>query len=417
MTTTKDYASARLANIKVSEILRIGARAAQLRRAGQDIIVLAAGEPDFDTPAPVRSAAVNAIQQGLTKYTQLEGTPELRAAITRKLMRDNALEYTSDEIIVSSGAKQVIFNALAATLEPGDEVILPAPFWTSYSDMVLINGGAPKIVSCGEAQHFKLDAAALERAISSRTRWVILNSPSNPTGAAYRKTEMLALLEVLERHPRIMLLSDEIYEHILYDSLIHVSPAALVPGLRDRILTASGVSKSYAMTGWRIGWGAGPRGLIEAMAVVQSQVTSCASSIGQAAALAALDGPQNIVAERRTVLQERRNRLVAALNRIAGIRCTTPDGAFYVFPSLIGLIGSRTPSGECLTTDRRVIEYFLEQGRVAVVPGSAFGMPGYFRISYAASLENLREGCARLARAVDCLVLPDQPRVPAWELG
>lgn len=400
MRSATTYQSSRLRAISVSEILRIGERAQEMRRGGKDVIILAAGEPDFDTPVHVKEAAAKAIHDGKTKYTALEGTAELRTAISGNIKRQSNIEYSLSEIIVSSGAKQVIFNALAATLEPGDEVILLAPYWTSYEDMVLINGGLPVPVTCGDDKGFKVDPESLERAITPRTRWVILNSPSNPTGAAYDRQELQALLNVIESHPQVMVLSDEIYGHIVYGDFAHVSAAALSPRLRDRILVVNGVSKAYAMTGWRIGWGAGPRGMIEAMAVVQSQVTSCASSVGQAAALAALLGPQGDVYSRVEAFRLRRDMLVKELNSIPGITCRNPDGAFYVFPSLQGLLNTMTPSGRHLLEDQHVTDYFLDEANVAVVPGSSFAMPGYFRISYAASLDSLREACKRLSSAV-----------------
>jgi len=394
------YRSSRLQSIEVSEILQIGARAQALRRSGKDVIVLAAGEPDFDTPDHIKVAAAKAIDAGQTKYTPLEGTPDLRSAICHKMKSENGIGYSPTEIIVSSGAKQVVFNALAATLEPGDEVVLPAPYWTSYFDMIRFNGGVPKVVLCGEETGFKLRPGALESAITPHTRWILLNSPSNPTGAGYHRNEVEQLLAVLQRYPRILLLSDEIYEHIIYDRFEHVSPAAIAPALRDRILIVNGVSKAYAMTGWRIGWGAGPRPLIDAMAAVQSQVTSCASSVGQAAALAALSGPQDEIAVRKDAFQRRRDALVDALNEIPGIHCRVPNGAFYAFPSIKTLVGSLTPDHIALHSDVDITNYFLGSAHVALVPGSAFGMPGYCRISYAASAQNLLEACKRLSCAV-----------------
>jgi aspartate aminotransferase len=397
------YQSTRLARIGVSEILRIGGRAQQMRRSGRDVIILGAGEPDFDTPDHIKEAAAKAIRDGQTKYTALEGTLELREAITSKLERENGLFYGPAEIIVSCGAKQVIFNALAATLEPGDEVVIPTPFWTSYEDMVIINGGTPKLVPCGPERQFKIDAAALEAALTKRTRWVMLNSPSNPTGAAYTAAELLALLDVLRRHPQVLVMSDEIYEHIVYDGFEHVSPARLAPDMRARFLIVNGISKAYAMTGFRIGWGSGPSELIAAMAAVQSQVTSSASSIGQAAALAALNGPQEIVGHRAEAFCKRRDYLISHLTRIPGISCEAPKGAFYLFPSVNGLIGSHTPNGKRILEDRDVTEYLLEHAHVALVPGSAFALPGHMRLSYAASQESLTAAVERIADAVSCL--------------
>jgi aspartate aminotransferase len=400
------YRSSRIQSIAVSEILQIGARAQALQRSGKDIIVLAAGEPDFDTPDHIKAAATKAIDAGQTKYTSLEGSPSLRSAICDKLRRENGLVYSPPEVMVSSGAKQVIFNALAATLEPDDEVVLPAPYWTSYFDMIRFSGGVPKVVSCGKEAGFKLLPGALESAITPRTRWLILNSPSNPTGVGYRLKELEQLLAVLSRHPRILLLSDEIYEHIVYDQFEHVSPAAVAPALRSRTLVVNGASKAYAMTGWRIGWGAGPCQLIDAMAAVQSQVTSCASSVGQAAALAALVGPQNEISQRKEAFRGRRDVLVTALNQIPGVQCGIPDGAFYVFPNIEALIGKLTPDHVPLRSDVEITNYFLDIAHVALVPGSAFGMPGYCRISYAASTLQLQEACKRLSRAVRQLSRP-----------
>ncbi|TPI61482.1 pyridoxal phosphate-dependent aminotransferase [Mesorhizobium sp. B3-1-3] len=398
-----EYRSKTLQKIGVSEILRIGARAQEMRRSGHDVIILGAGEPDFDTPDHVKEAVTRALKDGQTKYTALEGTLELREAISAKLERENGLVYRPSEIIVCCGAKQVIFNALAATLEPGDEVVIPTPFWTSYEDMVTINRGQPKLVPCGEDRHFKLDAAALEAALTNKTRWVMLNSPSNPTGAAYTAGELSSLLEVLRRHPRVLVMSDEIYEHIVYDGFSHVSPARLAPDLRSRFLIVNGVSKAYAMTGFRIGWGSGPAELIAAMAVVQSQVTSSASSIGQASALAALNGPQEVVGQRAEAFGRRRDYLISSLTRIPGISCEAPKGAFYLFPSVKGIIGSRGPSGRPLLEDRDVTEYLLERAHVALVPGSAFALPGHMRLSYAASQASLTAAVARIAEAVSLL--------------
>jgi aspartate aminotransferase len=400
---TDPYRSSRLQSIAVSEILQIGARAQALRRSGKDVIVLAAGEPDFDTPDHIKAAAARAVEAGQTKYTALEGSPDLRGAICDKLRSENELGYSPAEIMVSSGAKQVIFNAFAATLEPGDEVVLPAPYWTSYSDMIRFSGGVPRIVPCGEETGFKLRPGALESAITPHTRWLLLNSPSNPTGAGYHRSEIEQLMAVLQRYPRVLLLSDEIYEHIIYDQFKHMSPAAIAPALRNRILTVNGVSKAYAMTGWRIGWGAGPRELIDAMAAVQSQVTSCASSVGQAAALAALTGPQDEIAVRKDAFRRRRDALVTALNDIPGMHCRVPSGAFYVFPSIKALVGKLTPDRVPLHSDVDIINYFLGSAHVALVPGSAFGMPGYCRVSYAASPQHLQEACKRLSRAVQGL--------------
>jgi aspartate aminotransferase len=393
----------RVRALGVSEILRITDHAQALKRAGRPVIVLGAGEPDFDTPDAIRSAAVRALQRGDTRYTVLDGSAEMKAAVQLKFRRDNALDFALDEISVGAGAKQVIFNALMASLNPGDEVILPAPFWTSYADMVRICGGVPRPLPCSEARGFRLDAAALDAAITPRTRWLLLNSPSNPSGAAYSADQLRPICEVLLRHPQVWVLADDIYEHILYDGLEFATPAALEPRLRERTLTVNGVSKAYAMTGWRIGYGAGPRPLIAAMAVVQSQSTSCPSSISQAAAIEALSGSQASVAERRDAFQRRRDFVVAALNGALGLHCRVPEGAFYTFASCAGVLGRRSRSGAVLQTDSDFCRYLLQDFDVAVVPGTVFGLGPYFRISYATSMAQLEEACARIVAACAAL--------------
>ncbi len=395
--------ASRVASIGVSEILQISFRAAALKRAGADIIILGTGEPDFDTPEPVKEAAARAMHRGETKYTVLDGRPELKAAVAAKFSRENGLDYGLDEITCSAGAKQVIFNALMASLEPGDEVLLPTPCWLSYLDIVRIVGGVPVTIPCREENGFLLDPADLERAITPRTRWVFLNSPSNPTGAAYDSQSYRPVLDVLLRHPQVWILADDIYEHILYDNHTFVTPAALEPALKERTLTVNGVSKAYAMTGWRLGYGGGPAPLIRAMAVVQSQSTSCPSSITQAAAIEALGGEQGIVEERRRSFQERRDLVVSRLNAMPGIRCRKPEGAFYTFASCEGVLGKTTPDGTRLSDDRAFCSYLLEAAGVAVVPGSGFGLSPYFRISYATSLHELTEALSRIARAVAAL--------------
>ncbi|HWX49383.1 MAG TPA: pyridoxal phosphate-dependent aminotransferase [Roseomonas sp.] len=393
----------RIASIGVSEILMIGARAAQLKREGRPVIVLGAGEPDFDTPDNVKDAAISAIRAGATKYTILDGTVEMKAAIAAKLLRENRLTYEPTEITVGAGAKQVIHNALMATLDEGDEVVIAAPYWTSYADMVTIAGGVPVPVAGREENGFRLDAADLERAITPRTRWLMLNSPSNPTGAAYSPADYRPILDVLLRHEQVWLMSDEIYEHLCYGNFSAVSPVALEPRLRERTLIVNGVSKSYAMTGWRIGYGAGPRSLIAAMAVVQSQSTSNPSSVSQAAAIEALNGPQEVLAERRASFERRRDLVVEALNAIPGLSCRRPEGAFYTFASCAGVIGRRTPSGQVIGTDADFCRYLLEEHDVAVVPGSIFGLAPYFRISYATAEAELRTAMTRIRRAVEAL--------------
>lgn len=396
-------AASRLAPIGVSEILKITGLATELRREGRGVIVLGTGEPDFDTPEYVKDAAKRAMDAGATKYTALDGTPELKAAIRAKFSRDNGLEFTQDEITVSAGAKQIIFNAMMATLDPGDEVIIPTPYWVTYADIVLIMGGKPVFVPCEEANGFRLTAEDLERAITPRTRWLMVNSPCNPSGAAYSETDYRPIIDVLMKHRHVWLMADDIYEHIVYDKFGFVTPAAIEPSLGDRTLTVNGVSKAYAMTGWRIGYAGGPNALIRAMAVVQSQSTSCPSSISQAAAIAALYGPSNIVSERCRSFQSRRDLVVAALNRIDGISCRLPEGAFYTFASCSGLIGRNTPDGKSINSDVDFAEYLLRSVGVAVVPGSAFGLAPYFRISYATSASELKEACQRIAGATSRL--------------
>ncbi|MEJ1168665.1 pyridoxal phosphate-dependent aminotransferase [Variovorax sp. CCNWLW235] len=393
----------RVRAIGVSEILRITDHANALKRAGRPVIVLGAGEPDFDTPEHIRAAAARAMERGDTRYTVLDGSPAMKTAVQFKFKRDNGLDFALNEISVGAGAKQVIFNALMASLNAGDEVILPAPYWTSYADIVQICGGVPVSVPCGEVNGFRLDAVQLEAAITPRTRWLFLNSPSNPSGAAYSAAQLAPLCEVLLRHSQVWVLADDIYEHILYDGLAFATPAAVEPRLRERTLTVNGVSKAYAMTGWRVGYGAGPRELIAAMAVVQSQSTSCPSSVSQAAAIEALTGPQDIVAERCADFQARRDFVVAALNRASGLHCRVPEGAFYTFASCAGVLGLRTRGGALLQTDSDFCNYLLQEFEVAVVPGSVFGLAPYFRISYATSMAQLEEACARIAAACEAL--------------
>jgi aspartate aminotransferase len=396
--------ASRIATLGVSEILTIGARATQRRREGHDVIVLGAGEPDFDTPDNIKDAAARAMAEGQTKYTALDGSPKLKQAIQRKFEHENGLHYDTDQIIVSNGAKQVLFNALLATIEAGDEVIIPTPYWTSYADIVRIAGGTPVFVPCRETDGFRLDAGRLEQAITPATRWILLNSPSNPSGAAYSAEQYRPILDVLLRHPQVWLLVDDMYEHILYDGRAFATPAQLEPLLYARTLTVNGVSKAHAMTGWRIGYGGGPRELVEAMAVVQSQATSCPSSIGQAAAIEALNGPQAHVKERCAIFQQRRDFVVAALNAIPGLACRTPEGAFYVYPSCAGVIGKTAPDQQRIASDSDYCAYLLHHANVAVVPGSAFGLAPYFRISYAASTENLTVALDRISRATRELV-------------
>ncbi|OJF91338.1 pyridoxal phosphate-dependent aminotransferase [Pararhizobium antarcticum] len=395
--------ASRISAIGVSEILKIGARAQAMKRDGKPVIILGAGEPDFDTPDHIKDAASEAIRSGKTKYTALDGTPELKQAIREKFIRENRVSYELDEITVATGAKQILFNAMMATLNQGDEVIIPTPYWTSYSDIVQIAEGRPVLVACQAEAGFRLTAEQLEAAITPKTRWVMLNSPSNPSGAAYSAADYRPLLEVLLRHPHVWLLVDDMYEHIVYDDFAFVTPAAIEPRLKDRTLTVNGVSKAYAMTGWRIGYAGGPRALIKAMAVVQSQATSCPSSISQAAAAAALNGPQDFLKERTASFQHRRDLVVAGLNAIEGLDCRVPEGAFYTYSGCAGMLGKTTPSGRRIDTDTDFCAYLLDDAHVAVVPGSAFGLSPFFRISYATSEAELAVALERIAKACAAL--------------
>ncbi|UWQ26938.1 pyridoxal phosphate-dependent aminotransferase (plasmid) [Leisingera aquaemixtae] len=392
--------ASRLDPIEVSEILTIGAKAAEMKREGAPVIILGAGEPDFDTPEHIKEAAAAAMRAGETKYTALGGTLALRQAIQAKFQRDNRLDYALDEIVAGTGAKEILFDAFMASLNPGDEVIVPTPYWTSYSDIIRIAGGEPVLVPCGDDTGFRLTADRLEAAITPRTRWLLLNSPSNPAGAGYSAADYQPLLEVLLRHPDVWLMADDMYEHIIYGSFEFATPAQVEPRLKDRVLTVNGVSKAYAMTGWRLGYAGGPKALIDAMKVVQSQSTSHPSSISQAAAVAALNGPQEVLAERRESFQARRDLVVEALNGMEGITCPVPEGAFYTFANCAGVLGKRTPEGSVLETDADFCAHLLDQHHVAVVPGRAFGISPYFRISYATSEAELREALSRIGGAV-----------------
>ncbi len=380
-----------LKRIKPSPTIAVSQKARELKAAGKDVIGLGAGEPDFDTPENIKQAAIDAINRGDTKYTAVDGTPDLKKAIVNKFKRENNLEYSTNEITVGTGGKQVIYNALMATLNKGDEVIIPAPYWVSYPDMVLLAGGNPKIVKCNENDSFKLTPKNLKKAITKKTKWLILNSPSNPTGASYTKEEIEALSEVLIKNKNVHILSDDIYEHITYDNF-NFFTIAQVSKLKNRTLTMNGVSKSYAMTGWRIGYAAGPKEIIKAISKIQSQSTSNPSSISQAAAVEALNGTQDFIKERANAFKERRDFVVNSLNNIKGISCLKPSGAFYVFPSCKKLLGKKTK----LKTDKDFVEKLLEEALVAVVQGSAFGLNGYFRISYATSMDNLKKALERI---------------------
>ncbi|MCS6779314.1 MAG: pyridoxal phosphate-dependent aminotransferase [Geminicoccaceae bacterium] len=392
-----------LSRIKPSPTIAVTDLARRLKAEGRDIIGLGAGEPDFDTPEHIKEAAIAAIRRGETKYTNVDGTPELKAAIARKFERENGLKYTPQQISVGSGGKQVLYNAFMATLDPGDEVIVPAPYWVSYPDMVLLAGGTPVFVRCPENTGFKLQPQDLEAAIGPKTKWVILCSPSNPTGAAYTREELKALTEVLVRHPHVWVMTDDMYEHLVYDDFVFTTAAQVEPRLYERTLTVNGVSKAYCMTGWRIGYAGGPVEIIKAMAMVQSQSTSNPCSISQAAATAALDGDQGFIAKHNAVFKERRDLVVRELNRAPGLRCHKPEGAFYVYPSCAGVIGKRTPEGKRIESSEDFARYLLESVGVAVVHGSAFGLDPYFRISYATATPVLEEACRRIVRACEAL--------------
>ncbi|MFQ5467288.1 MAG: pyridoxal phosphate-dependent aminotransferase, partial [Kiloniellaceae bacterium] len=383
------FIAERLSRIKPSPTIAVSQKARELKAAGQDVIGLGAGEPDFDTPDNIKDAAIAAIRAGDTKYTIVDGTPALKAAISAKFKRDNALEYAPEQVIVGTGGKQVIYNALMATLDPGDEVIIPAPFWVSYPDMVLLAGGEPVIVPCPQNNGFKLRPEDLDAAITPKTKWIILNSPSNPTGAAYDQADMKAITDVLMGHENVRVLTDDMYEHLVYDGFEFVTPAQVEPALYERTLTMNGVSKAYCMTGWRIGFAGGPVELIKAMTKVQGQSTSNPSSISQAAAVEALNGPQDFIAEHNAVFKARRDLVVAALDTCPGLSCHRPEGAFYVYPSCAGTIGKKTPDGKTIASDTDFVTYILEAEGVAAVQGEAFGLSPYFRISYATSTEAL----------------------------
>jgi aspartate aminotransferase len=395
--------SAALNRIQPSATLAMTQRVAELKRQGVEVIGLSAGEPDFDTPDFVKDAAIAAIRAGQTKYTNVDGTPELKAAIQAKFSRENGLDYQPNEIIVGVGGKHVLFNAIVATCEAGDEVVIPTPYWVSYPDMVAFAGATPVFVPAIADQAYKITPEQLDAAITPRTRWVILNSPSNPSGAAYSADELKALGAVLRRHEHVMLLTDDMYEHIFYADFPFTTMAQLCPDLKDRILTENGCSKAYAMTGWRIGYAGGPAWLIKAMAKLQSQSTSNPCSIAQAAAVAALNGPQDFLAERQAAFRERRDLVVAMLNDAPGLDCPTPEGAFYVYPDARGCIGRTTPDGKRIETDDDLIGYFLDSARVAAVSGTAFGLAPAFRISYATSESVLKEACTRIQEACKAL--------------
>ena len=395
--------SAALDRIKPSPTLAMTGRVAELRRSGVDVIGLSAGEPDFDTPDFVKDAAIEAIRSGKTKYTEVDGIPELKAAIAAKFARDNALTYAANQISVNVGGKHTLFNALVATVEAGDEVIIPAPYWVSYPDIVNFAGGTPVILSAGANQLYKILPEQLDAAITPATKWVLLNSPSNPTGAAYSADELRALAEVIRRHPHVMVLTDDMYEHVWYAPTPFKTIAQVAPDLYDRVLTVNGCSKAYAMTGWRIGYAGGPAWLIKAMGKLQSQSTSNPSSISQYAAVAALNGDQSFLAERNAAFLKRRDLVVGMLNQAPGLHCPTPEGAFYVYPDATGCIGKATPKGKTIANDADLIDYFLDEAQVAAVNGEAFGLSPAFRVSYATSESVLTEACTRIQQACSAL--------------
>ena len=384
--------------IKPSATMAVTQQARELKSQGKDIIGLGAGEPDFDTPENIKEAAIAAIKSGDTKYTAVDGTPELKSAIKDKFKRDNNLDYNLDEISVGTGGKQIIFNAFAVTLDQGDEVIIPAPYWVTYPDVVNYFNAKPIFIKGSELNNFKITAEELEKAINPSTKWFILNSPSNPTGACYSKKELEDIAAVLERYPQINVLTDDLYEHLIYEDTKFYTIAEVAPNLKDRVLTLNGVSKAYAMTGWRIGYAGGNKDLIKAMSKLQSQSTSNPTSISQAAAVEALNGNNNFIAERNLIFQNRRDNLLISLNNMEGINCNTPDGAFYVFPSCKGVIGKRAKDNKIINDDEDFTSALLNHAGVAVVQGSAFGLEGYFRISYATSDENLQNACERLSK-------------------
>ncbi|MBV9551885.1 MAG: pyridoxal phosphate-dependent aminotransferase [Alphaproteobacteria bacterium] len=393
----------RLARVKASPTMAITALATELKAAGRDIIGLSVGEPDFDTPENIKEAGIAAIRRGDTKYTVFDGRMELKEAICRKFKRENGLDYEPGQVSVSSGGKQVLYNAMVATLSPGDEVIIPAPYWVSYPEMVLLADGNPVPVACPQNYGFKLRPEDLEAAITPKTKWLILNSPSNPTGAAYTEADLRAVADVLLGHPQVWVMTDDMYEHLVYDDFQYKTIAQVEPRLYERTLTVNGVSKAYCMTGWRIGYGAGPKPLIKAMGAIQSNSTANPSSISQAAAIEALDGPQDFIAPNAAVFKQRRDLVVEALNKIPGLYCPLPEGAFYVYPSCAGLLGKKTPGGEAINSDEDFVKYLLAAEGVAVVHGDAFGLAPHFRISYATGTETLKEAMRRIERACAAL--------------
>ena len=396
-------AAQRMSRIKASPSIVISAKAMEMARAGRDVIALSAGEPDFDTPDNIKIAAIRAITEGKTKYPPITGIPEFREAICRKLERENGLRYTPDQVLVCNGGKQVIYNALTATLDPDDEVVIPAPFWVSYPDMVLLAGGTPVVVATEGANEFRLTPEQLDGAITAKTKWLILNNPGNPSGTVYSARDLEALAEVLRRHPHVWVLTDDIYEHIVYGEEPFATIAQVAPDLHGRTLTMNGLSKAYCMTGWRIGYGAGPKELVAAMSKIQSQTTSGASSISQWAGVEALDGDQAFIRDNVAVFEERRDLGVSILNQAKGLSCNSPNGAFYLYVDCGETVGKRTPDGGTIENDGDFAKYLLESEEVAVVHGEAFGLSPYFRISYALATDRLEEACMRIQRACTSL--------------
>ena len=395
--------ASRLNRIQPSPTIAMSIKARELKAEGKDIIELAAGEPDFPTPSHIIEAAEEAMSRGETKYTDPDGTPALKQAVCDKFKRDNNLEYVTSQVTIGTGGKQVLYNAFMATLNEGDEVIIPAPYWVSYPDMVLLAEGTPKIVECPLDKNFILQPEDLERAITPKTKWIILNSPSNPTGSGYTWDDMKKITDVLIHHSNIWVMTDDMYEHLVYDDFKFCTPAEVEPELYSRTLTVNGMSKAFCMTGWRIGYAAGPENLITAIRKIQSQSTSNPSSISQAASVAALNGPMDFLAKNNEVFKQRRDLVCSMLNQASGITCPTPDGAFYVYPSCAGLIGKKTPDGKVLKSDEDVVSYFLETEGIAAVHGAAFGLSPHFRISYATSTEALEDACQRIQRACTAL--------------
>ena len=395
--------ASRLSAIKPSPTIAVSNMAAEMKAAGKDVIGLGAGEPDFDTPEHVKEAAIKAMRDGKTKYTAVDGIVELKEAIVEKFSRENNITCTRDMVTIGTGGKQVLYNALMATMDAGDEVLIPAPYWVSYPDMVLLAGGTPVTVSCPEEDGFKLTPEALEAAITPKTKWLILNSPSNPTGAAYSAADLMALAEVLRRHAHVYVMVDDMYEHLVYDGFKFATVAEVAPDLQDRVLTINGVSKAYCMTGWRIGYATGPQPLIKAMAKIQSQSTSNPNSIAQWAAVAALNGPLDFMADNLVHFAARRQLVTSSLNQIEGLRCFIPEGAFYVYPSCEGLLGRKAPDGKVIESDSDFVSYLLASEGVAAGQGVAFGLEPYFRISYATSTEALEDAMGRIAKACNQL--------------